>query len=486
MGAPGRQALQAEAHQALAPRIGDEPTPALAYARSQLLRFTHELAELVRFPSVSSQPGAAGDVRRCAAWLADHLKGIGLEQVQVVPTRLHPLVLGRWHRAPGRPTVLVYGHYDVQPADPIESWRSQPFEPVIRGTDLVARGASDDKGQFFAHLKAIDSYLRTGPLPVNVTVILEGEEEIGSPNLARFVHERRREIAADAAVVSDSEMLGRDRPALTYSFRGQLAFDLDVSGAAHDLHSGNFGGAVHNPLQALCEILAALHDPDGRIAIPGFYDSVRDVSADERRRMASTGPSDARVLADARSGRSGIGEAGYTLYERITIRPALTVNGLAGGYQGAGPKGVIPAKGSAKFSIRLVPDQDPSEIESLVHSHIERLTPPTVRSLLRTTLLAAPVVVNVEHPAVQAAVAAYARGFGVRPTLRRSGGTIPVVHLLQNLRIPTVAMGFGLPEDRAHGPNEKFGLPTFARAVATSIWFLALFGESRAGAVLAP
>jgi acetylornithine deacetylase/succinyl-diaminopimelate desuccinylase-like protein len=446
---------------------------AKAYARAHRGRFLEELKRLVRFPSVSAQTKHAADVRRCAEWLAGHLKGIGMEGVRVIATPRHPLVYADWKKAEGLPTVLIYGHYDVQPPDPLKEWKTPPFEPTVRGDHLYGRGACDDKGQLFAHVKALEASLKTaGRLPLNVKVLFEGEEEIGSPNLKAFLQRNARSLAADAAVMSDTRMLGPKRPALTYSLRGGLGMEIEVSGPKTDLHSGTFGGAVHNPLQALCGILARLHDKDGRIAIPGFYDRVRTLDPRERSYMGTVGPPDAKILADAGVERPW-GERGFTLYERTTVRPSLSICGLTGGYQGEGSKAVIPARASAKLNFRLVPDQDPREIETLVRRRLVRLTPPEVRSRVVTHLGARPAEIDRRHPAVRAAALAYRRGFGAAPVFLRSGGTIPVVNLFQEiLGIPTALMGFALPDDRIHAPNERFYLPNFERGIATCLAFL--------------
>jgi acetylornithine deacetylase/succinyl-diaminopimelate desuccinylase-like protein len=446
----------------------------LAFARSQRGRFVAELSDFIRFASVGGQPQHAADVRACANWLAAHLRKIGLEHVQVVATGGHPIVYADWLHAPGRPTLLVYGHYDVQPADPLDAWRSPPFVPTRRGENLHGRGASDDKGQMFTHVKAMEAWLNTtGQLPVNVKCLFEGEEEIGSPNLPAFLDRHADALAADVAVLSDNQMLGPDRPVITESLRGALSLELNVRGPGNDLHSGNYGGAVHNPLQALCEIIAKMHDVSGRVTIPGFYDRVRQWGERERVYMRDAGPSDAKILADA-SAQHGWGENGYSLYERLTIRPALTVNGITGGYQGKGVKAVIPARASAKLNIRLAPDQDPQEIDRLFRAYLARIAPRTVRISVRTDLSAKPAVLDRRHPAMRAAAKAYRRGFGVAPTYLRIGGTIPIVNLLQEQHgIPTVLMGFALPDDQLHGPNEKVHLPTFFKGIATSISFLA-------------
>jgi acetylornithine deacetylase/succinyl-diaminopimelate desuccinylase-like protein len=451
-------------------KLTDQPLP---YAHANRSRFLAELENFIRFPSVSAQPQHADDVKQCAAWLAAHLRQIGLQHVKIISNQYSPIVYAEWLHAPTQPTVLIYGHYDVQPADPLHEWHSPPFAPTVRGDDLYGRGACDDKGQMFTHVKALEAYLRTeGTLPVNVKCLFEGEEEIGSPHLTPFLARHTHALAADVALMSDMPILAPDRPAITYAMRGGLSLELELRGPQHDLHSGIFGGAMHNPLQALCDIIANLHDPGGRIAIPGFYDRVRHWSEAERDYMARAGPSDAQLLHNARAG-TGWGESGYTLYERTTIRPALTVTGIVGGYQGPGVKAIIPARATAKLNFRLVPDQDPHEIDHLFRQHIASITPPTMRFTIRTHLKAKPALVHRRHPALRAAARAYYKGFGATPVFLRSGGTIPVVNTFHEvLGMPTVLMGFALPDDRMHAPNEKFHLSNFYRGIATSIHFL--------------
>lgn len=430
------------------------------------------LKRFVRFPSVSAQSRHAGDVRACGVWLAGHLKTIGMAGVRVIATPRHPIVYAEWKGAPGKPTLLIYGHYDVQPVDPIREWTTPPFEPTVRGPYLYGRGTADDKGQVWAHVQALEAGLRTGRLPVNVKCLFEGEEEIGSPNLKPFLERHRRLLAADAAVMSDTRILGPDRPALTYSLRGGLSLEITVTGPQSDLHSGTYGGAVHNPLQALCEMVAGLQDPNGRIAVPGFYDRVRRHGQAERSYMAQVGPSDTKILADA-GAEQGWGESGWTLYERTTVRPSLSVTGVTGGYQGEGSKSVIPARANAKLNFRLVPYQDPREIDLLVRRHIARITPPTVKTRVTTQLRARPAVIDRRHPVMQAASRAYRRGFGASPVFLRSGGSIPVVNLFQEvLGLQTALLGFALPDSRLHAPNERFHLPTFERGIATCRAFL--------------
>jgi len=456
------------------------PAYALAYARENRPRFIEELKRFINFPSVSAQPKHASDLRRCAASLADHLSRIGLHNARMIATGHHPLVYADWLQNARGPTLLIYGHYDVQPPEPLNEWHSPPFSATVRGNNLYGRGASDDKGQMFAHVKSLEAYLRTcAALPVNVKCIFEGEEEIGSPNLHSFIERNRGSLSADIAVVSDMPIPGPNRPAITYAMRGGLSFELEVIGPKRDLHSGLYGGAVHNPLQALCEIVGTLHDHNGRVTIPGFYRRVREWKPLERKHMAKTGPSNIELLQNARATRAW-GETGFTEYERTTIRPALTINGIAGGYQGPGTKGVIPARAVAKLSFRLVPDQDARELEARLREYIKDLTPQTVRSRLRVQSHAHPVVFDRNHPAMRAAAFAYRQGFGRAPIFLRCGGTIPVVDTFrQTLCIPTVLMGFALPNDNMHAPNEKFYLPNFYKGVTTCIWFLRALAASQ-------
>jgi acetylornithine deacetylase/succinyl-diaminopimelate desuccinylase-like protein len=444
-----------------------------AFVANHQPRFNSELQSFVRIPSVSGDPTRADDVKRCSRWLAAHLKQIGLQRVRIVPTRRHPIVYGEWTCARRAPTVLIYGHYDVQPAAPLREWTFPAFGGQIHHGFLHGRGASDDKGQMFTHVKAIESLLATtGRLPANVKCLFEGEEEIGSTNLTPFLERNRRALRADAAIMSDTRMLGPDRPALTYGLRGQLAMELTLDGQHRDLHSGNFGGAVHDPLQALCEIVVRLHDRDGRIAIPHFYDRVRRGTDRERDYLAQTGPSDQAILQEA-GATTPWGERGYSIYERLTLRPSLAVTGIQGGHTGDGPKGVIPHRARAKLSFRLVPDQEPVEIERLVRGFIARITPPAVRTTLTTHIRSRSAVIDRRHPAMRAAATAYRRVFGRPPVWLRSGGSIPVVSELKRvLGIPTVLMGFASPGDGLHGPNEKFSLKNFQRGILGSVHFL--------------
>lgn len=410
-----------------------------------------------------------------ARWLARHLGRIGMERAQVVPTAGHPIVYAEWRHAPGSPTILVYGHYDVQPEDPRGRWSSPPFEPEIREGVLHGRGASDDKGQMLAHVAALEAWLRgAGGLPVNVECIFEGEEEIGSPHLASFIAENRDAFAADVAVISDTAIAGRRRPALTYALRGAFAAEIVVRGPRADLHSGLFGGAAPNPIEGLCGILAALHDRRGVVSLPGFYDDVLDVGAAERARLRAVGPSDEAFARSA--GIAAIrGEPGFSAYELTTIRPTLEINGVRGGYQGDGPKSVIPAVASAKLTARLVADQDPRCVERLLREHVARLAPRGLSAELVPLIHALPIVVDPRHPAMRAAARGYREAFGVEPVDVRSGGTVPAASTLRELLgIPPVLMGFALPDDHVHGPDEGFSLDAYRRAIHALIVF---FGE---------
>jgi acetylornithine deacetylase/succinyl-diaminopimelate desuccinylase-like protein len=439
----------------------DGALAAVAYARAARERFLHELGEFLAFPSVASQPRHARDVAACAAWLANHLRRIGVPRVQVVATPGSPVVIGEWRGAPGRTTLLVYGHYDVQPVEPLSDWQTPPFRATVAGEHLAARGASDDKGPLFAHVKALEACLATGAITTNVVLLFEGEEEIGSPHLVPFLMRERAHLGADAAVVSDTRISSPLLPALIVGLRGALSLELELTGPPRELHSGQFGGAVREPLAALVELLAGLHDTQGRITISGFYDSVRPPTREP-------GPPDAEILRAAGVAR-GFGERGFTAYEQTTIRPSLTITGVSGG----GTKAVIPARARATIGLRLVPDQDPDVVERLVRMHLEHAVPPEVLLRVRTLSSAAPVTIDPHAPVLRAAPRAYARGFGAAPVLLRSGGTIPVVSaLVERLRLPTVLMGFALPDDGMHGPNEKLHLPTFFHGIETSIAFL--------------
>jgi acetylornithine deacetylase/succinyl-diaminopimelate desuccinylase-like protein len=452
---------------------------ALAYARASFRQFVGDLREFVAIPSVSTDPAWAADVRHASDWLAAALRRAGLAHVETIQSRGNRVVYAESALRPDLPTVLIYGHYDVQPADRPEAWRTPPFEPSIRGPDLFARGASDDKGQLLVHVKAAESLLasRTG-LPVNLKYVFEGAEEVGSPGLREVLAGNRRRLAADVAVLSDTRMLGPGRPALTYSLRGSLSCEVEARTLGRDVHSGGFGGAIRNPIEELARLLAGLHDRDGKIAIHEFYGDVRPVTAEERRFMASQGPTDETILAEA-SALAGWGEPGFTAYERTTIRPSLAVTGISGGYRGPGIKAVIPAVASAKLNFRLVSAQNPNRVGDLVRRHFRSAAPAGVRVSLRMGGGAAPVELSRRGRFVAAAADGYRLGFGRPPVFLRSGGTVPIVDDLRDvLGLPVVLMGFALPDDGAHAPNEKVHLPSLLCGVVTVIEFLERVGAS--------
>ena len=438
-------------------------------------RWLSELGELLAFPTISAQSRYRRDIEAAAHWLKTHLTRLGLQHAQVLPgpNGGAPSVYADWLLAPGQQTLLLYGHYDVQPVDPLKEWRTPPFRATRIGQNLFARGASDDKGQFFIHLKAIESYLATrGSLPINIKVWLEGEEEINSPNLPAFLEREAARLEADAVLVSDTEMVGPGRPSIIYGLRGSLAFELQVAGPQHDLHAGRYGGAVHNPLQALCEIIAGLHNSDGRITIPGFYRRVLEVAPNERQELRCGSPSSQQIMADLDI-PAGWGERGYSLFERMTIRPALIVNGISGGYSGPGIKTVIAKSGLARLSMRLVPAQEPAEIGCLLRRYLAAVKPPAVSMKLKIMGGSPPVVIPRHNPIVSAASRAVYQVWGVPPSLTRSGGTIPLVaHLKRWFDVPIILLGFGLPDDDIHAPNEKINLTNFFRGIETIIQFL--------------
>lgn len=425
------------------------------------------LKRLLRFASISAQPDHAQDVQACAQWLAGEFRQCGL-QASVEPTGGHPVVLARSEHRPGRPTVLLYGHYDVQPPEPLDQWRSPPFEPTIRDGAIYARGAADDKGQVWAHVEALRAWQQHGGPPVNVIVLIEGEEEIGSENLERFIAGRRDELRADIAVISDTNQFARDVPAITYGLRGLAYAEVFIEGPSHDLHSGIYGGAVPNPANILCQVLASLHDTDGRVNIDGFYDDVGPLSSRERDMWAGLPFDDKQFARDLGLGAL-CGEMDYTTLERRWARPTLDINGLTSGYQGHGAKTVIPARASAKVSMRLVADQDPQKVQAAFERAVRQRCPNTVKVSFAWHGLSPAALVPLDSPGIRLAERAVEAGFGRPPVLVREGGSIPVVGLIKaQLGIDTLLVGFGLPDDRVHSPNEKFDLDALYRGTRTA------------------
>lgn len=435
--------------------------------------FLDDLFDLLRIPSISTLSEHTADVRRAAEWVRDHLLAIGMTQAEIIETAQHPLVVAEWLGAgPDAPTVLIYGHYDVQPADdPDNLWRTKPFEPVIQDGKLYARGATDDKGQTFAQMKAIQALLATGDPPVNVKFIIEGEEEAGSDSIHDYVRANAERLAADVVIVSDTHVLALDRPSIVVGLRGMTYFEIEVRGPKGDLHSGAYGGIVHNPAQALAEIVAQLHDADGRVTVPGFYDDVRPLSDAERAAIAEVPFTPDRFAAETGAPQPW-GEPGFSMQERLGARPTLEINGLVSGWTGEGAKTVLPARALAKVSCRLVADQDPTDIFERVRDYVASITPPTVTSEVRELHNGMWALVESDSPMMQAAVRAYEFGFGKAPVFMREGGSIPVVGTFQQaLNTPVILMGFGLPDDNLHAPNEKFTLECFDRGMQTAIKF---------------
>lgn len=444
---------------------------AIAYIAEHEARFLEELKAFLRIPSVSTDSAHKGDVRECAHWLVDHLKAIGMPTVELHETPGHPIVYAEYLGAPGKPTYLVYGHYDVQPPDPLELWETPPFEPTVRDGKIFARGATDDKGQLFAHVKALEAHLATHKaLPVNVKLLIEGEEEVGSVNLDHWVESHREKLKCDAVIISDSSMYAPGLPAIMYSLRGLAYFEIEVTGPSHDLHSGLYGGGVPNPINELGRIIASLHNDDGTIAVEGFYDRVRALSQDERDGFASLPFEESAFCAE--TGVKGIqGEAGYSTLERTWARPTLDFNGIIGGFTGEGAKTVLPSKARAKFSCRLVPDQDPASIQELVAAHVRKVASPNVRVEIHFHHGGRPVITERNHPAVQAAMRALKKSWDTDPVFIRGGGSIPVVATFGDvLKVPSVLIGLGLNDDRLHSPNEKFDLENFYAGIRTSAY----------------
>ncbi|MEK7707640.1 MAG: dipeptidase [Verrucomicrobiota bacterium] len=448
----------------------------LNYLKKNQSRFVDELCNYVSFPSVSAQPAHSQDMTRCATWLVRHCKQIGLE-ARLCPTDGHPVVLAKTpasasrqrgkppKKGARRPHIMVYGHYDVQPPEPFDLWQTPPFEPTIRGRSLFGRGASDNKGQHFAHLKAVEAYLKTGEeLPCDLTFVIEGEEEVGSHSLADFLQQHRAVLRdCDAVVVSDTGMPSPKHPALTYALRGIAAFKITVRGPARDLHSGIFGGSVENPATALSRLLAKVHDPKGRITIPGFYDDVVRLTAFERKQLARL-PFKRGTYRKFLGVPELFGEHGFTPDEQRTARPTFEINGLTSGYQGEGGKTIVPAWASAKITTRLVPDQKPAHVIKAVRAFLKKHCPPTVTLEIQSGHGAEAYLVSPKSNAAQAALRALRRSFGHEPVLLREGGSIPIVNQFKKiLGLDTLLLGLALPDDNAHSPNEKFDLDVFAK-----------------------
>lgn len=451
---------------------------ALRYAEVNRDRFLEDLKTLVRIPSISTDPDARQDMIHTAEWIANHLRQIGMTHVAVYPTDGHPVVYGEnLHAGSGKSTVLIYGHYDVQPAEPLGLWNTPPFEPTQVGENLYGRGASDMKGQVIASLSAIESLLHEDCLPVNIKLLIEGEEEIGSPSLSDFITSQRQLLSCDYAINPDTGMLAEDIPTITYGLRGLAYFEIRLSGPEHDLHSGLYGGVVQNPAEVLCELIAGMKDEQGRVLLPGFYDKVQPLLDDERNELAQL-PVDEFFYLNKTGAPMLFGEAGFTPAERVGGRPTLEVNGLLSGFTGEGSKTVIPAKAMAKISMRLVPDQDPLEVHQQLEKYLGQKSPPTVKWEVINLAGGPASVTDRNLPAVKALEKALEATWGKRPVYKREGGSVPVVAQMQEiLGVPSVLTGFGLPDDNLHAPNEKLHLPTFFRGIDALIRFISILGE---------
>jgi acetylornithine deacetylase/succinyl-diaminopimelate desuccinylase-like protein len=431
-------------------------------------QYLDELKEFLKIPSISALPEHKSDVLAGAKWLAGSLDNIGMENIEVIETEGHPIVYADWLHAEGKPTVLIYGHYDVQPADPLELWETPPFEPVVRDDKLFARGATDDKGQLFLHIKAIETIMKEkGILPVNIKFCIEGEEELASPNLPPFVEQNQEKLAADVVLISDTSFIEKGLPAICTSLRGALAMELRVKTAKSDLHSGTYGGGVPNAIHSLVSILNSLHDEEGRISINGFYDGVPEATEALKKEVAA-------VQLDIEKTKRELGleelfgEKGFTFQEQTGIRPTLEINGVTGGFQGDGIKTIVPCDASAKITCRLVGDQNPQKVYELIEQHIKSKTPKGTKVEVQQLLKGNPVSLNSQEPMIQKAADAYEKVYGVRPVYPKAGGSIPIVEVFARvLGTPVVLMGFGLPSENLHAPNEHFHLDNFTNGIET-------------------
>jgi acetylornithine deacetylase/succinyl-diaminopimelate desuccinylase-like protein len=441
-------------------------------------RYVDEMKRYLAIPSISALPEHKGDVRKCAEWTADELRRIGLHNARLEETPGHPVVYGEWLGAPGAPTILFYGHYDVQPVDPLHLWTSPPFEATIRDGEIYARGSADDKGQVFMHFKAVEAHLKQhGTLPVNMKFLIEGEEEVGSANLDNFIQSHKELLKADVVVISDSPMFDRGIPSICYGLRGLTYFQIDLRGSKSDLHSGSFGGAVANPAMVLAQVLAQMKDKSGRIKIDGFYDDVVPLREEERAEWQKL-PFNEKKYRQELGAPKLFGETGYSTLERVWARPTFEVNGLLSGFTGEGAKTVLPAVAMAKVSMRLVPNQDPNKIGDLFEAYVQKVTPKTVELKITRMHGGKPWMTAFDNPFVQAAGRAIEQGFGQRPVFNREGGSIPVVSTFQEeLGLPCVLFGIGLPDENAHAPDEKLDLGNFHNGVIASAYLYREIGQ---------
>ena len=450
----------------------DLRTSAIQYAHENALRFLDELKDFTSIPSISTDDASKGDILRAAQWLASHLSTLGMANIQIFPTDDHPVVYGEWLKAGDKaPTALIYGHYDVQPVDPLNLWITGPFTPTVRGDCIYARGISDMKGQMMVALDAIEAILKTGPLPINFKFLFEGEEEIGSPNLTYFIEAHKDLLLSDFAINPDTGAISPDIPCITYALRGLAYMEIRIDGPDHDLHSGVFGGAILNPAQALCELIAGMHDKKGRVTLPGFYDKVRPIEPEERAELAKF-PIGDQFYLDTTGASALYGEIGYTTIERLGARPTLEVNGILSGFSGEGAKTVLPASAIAKISARLVPDQQPADVYQQMQSYLETHAPKEIRWSL-VPMHGGPASLSDRNSVyIQALSDALETVWHKQPVFKREGGSVPVVlDFKQILGIETVNTGFSMLDDNMHSPNEKLHLPTWYRGIDAFIHF---------------
>jgi acetylornithine deacetylase/succinyl-diaminopimelate desuccinylase-like protein len=453
----------------------------LDYYHANHDRYLEELISLLKIPSISALPEHKPDIRRATEFVANELRAMGMRSVEIIAGTgdQNPLIYAEWLEAPGKPTLLLYGHYDVQPPDPLEEWKSPPFEPTLRDQNLYARGSSDDKGQTYILLKAVEGFLKTeGKLPLNIKFLIEGEEETGGGHIEEYVAKHPERLKTDAAVICDTEMFAPELPTLTTGLRGLVYTELEARGASHDLHSGMYGGAAPNPFQALAEIIAKLKGADGKIKIPGFYGRVKKPSKAELDAWKRLPFKESAFLKKEVGATALIGEKGYSVLERLWSRPTLEVHGVRGGFTGEGAKTVIPAVATAKISMRVVPDMDPKEVFRQYTAYVKKVTPKGIKTTVRVLSSAPASVVSTESRWIAAAAEAMEQVFKKKTVYMRSGGSIPIVGVFQkNLQVPSVMMGFGLPDDNLHAPNEKFHLPNFYRGIEAVGRYLELLGQ---------
>ncbi len=459
--------------------MNNSRTFALQFAHEHRQRFLEELREFLTISSISNDPEHREDIQRAAKWVAKQLQDLGFAKVQIMPTNGHPVVYGEHFTAtPSAPTVLIYGHYDVQPVDPLELWQSDPFDPQVRGENLYARGATDMKGQIMVCLKALEAIRSAGGIPINIKCLIEGEEEVGSPSLEGFIEENKELLSCSVVLNPDAGTISSELPTITYALRGLAYFEIRVYGPDHDLHSGVFGGVVHNPAQALCELIAGMHDHQGRVTLPGFYDKVRLLNEEERQELARL-PMDENFYLKNTGAPALWGEAGYSPIERVGTRPTLEINGLLSGFTGQGSKTVIPAWAMAKISCRLVPDQTPEEVHHQLQAYMEQHAPKTIRYEIIPMAGGLPSISDRHSAGIKAMAAAMESVWGIPPAFKPEGGSVPVVATFQQkLGVETINCGFALPEDNLHSPNEKLHLPTWYRGIDTFIHFFYNLSET--------